>query len=95
MQKALTAVSYHWILGRLENTPTCVEATSQQKGEDPYPHIDEATPFYACDSKETFYLRGDHLRLTNVTGNWGAFVSSSNCYLTCMQTAEENAVTTG
>ena len=71
MQKALTAVSYHWMVGRLENTPTCADPTSRQKGEDPHPHIDEATPFDACDSKETFYLRGDHLRLTKSLGTGG------------------------
>ena len=26
MQKALTAVSYHWMVGRLENTPTYADA---------------------------------------------------------------------
>ena len=64
MQKALTAVSYHWMVGRLEKTPTCADPTSREKGEDPHPNIDEAAAFDACDSKETFYLRGDHLLLT-------------------------------
>ena len=52
MQKALTAVSYHWMLGRLENTPTCAEdpTSQQERGDPPHPHIDEATAFYAGDS---------------------------------------------
>ena len=75
------------MVGRLENTPTCADAKSRE--EDAHPRIDEAAPFYASDSQEAFYLGADHLGLTKVTGNL------SSHYLTCMLTAEENAVTTG